>query len=192
MAAGAKQLLRLTFQRQLSPLPCRGHPLMSPPCSSHLHLEPLCCSGALCGTQLEGQICVVLTGIFCQVFCKLGESCLAAVIKGVLMLPGRQISCNSLSFLEGILGQEPLWWQGTSSLRYGREGTKCHTGVLVGAATQQDLWLKESNILSSATQNPSILNNFTFSYINSEIPSLSPQLEGVYGMEGGGVFMMGR
>lgn len=166
-------------------MPCRGqtegtnslisspegtNSLMSPPHSSHLHFEPLSCSGTVCGTQLGQQIHVVLTGVFCQVFCKVGEDCWAAVIKEVLMLPGKQIPCNSLPFL----GQEPLLWQGTSNLRCGREGTKRHTGVLVGAATQQDFWLKERNILSSGTPKLSILNYFTFAYTNIEIPSLSP------------------
>lgn len=71
-------------------MPYRGHPLMSPPNSSHLHLEPLSCPG----TQQREQIHVVLTGIFCQVFCKVGEGCWAAVIKEVLILPGRQIPCH--------------------------------------------------------------------------------------------------
>lgn len=145
-------------------MPCRGHPLMPP----SLHLEALSCSG----TQLGEQIHVVLTGIFCQVFCKVGKRLLGCCDLGS---PNSSREANSMSWgLRECLGQEFLSWQGTSSLRCGREGTKGHSGILVGAGTQQDFWLKDSNILSSGTPKLSILNNSTFTYINIEIPSLLP------------------
>lgn len=77
------------------------------------------------------------------------------------------------------MGPEEFFsWQGTPQVSHvgGRE-PRVTLGFWWEQPLQQDFWLKERNILSSGTQKLPILNSFTFTYTNIEIPCLSPKLE---------------